>query len=368
MFLYWGRRGLTQFATEVGRTAHADKNLISTISVSRQNADFLAFGELGLSVFAVDTFATNIGAVTQAWRIPLLRRRLMARLQQDRTKAVIDLMPHVWSSFMVPAIHTAGARYAPIIHDADSHPGDHRTSWVKRVLDRSMLQADVVLTLSEAVAGRLAVLGQVPSHKLFTLFHPDLGYGPVTARQPPEPGAPLRLLFMGRIMPYKGLALFLDAVDILRADGVAVEVGVFGEGALGASAKRLSAMRAEVVNRWLSNAEIAAVLPRYHAMVLAHTEASQSGIAATALGAGLPVIATPVGGLIEQIQDGQTGCLATRATASALAEAAKRLLLDPVLYRAICNNIVRTRDERSMARFVEDCVSHCLYAGPPTYG
>ena len=127
-------------------------------------------------------------------------------------------------------------------------------------------------------------------------------------------------------------------------------------------------MRAEVVNRWLSNAEIAAVLPRYHAMVLAHTEASQSGIAATALGAGLPVIATPVGGLIEQIQDGQTGCLATRATAPALAEAAKRLLLDPVLYRAICNNIVQTRGERSMARFVEDCVSHCLYAGPPTYG
>jgi glycosyltransferase involved in cell wall biosynthesis len=281
---------------------------------------------------------------------------LTARLRQDRTKVVIDLMPHVWSSFMVPAIHAAGARYAPIIHDSESHPGDYRTGLVKRVLDRSIRRADVVLTLSEAVTARLAAVGQVRRHKLVTLFHPDLGYGSAASRQPPEPGAPLRLLFMGRIMPYKGLPLFLDAVDILRADGHSVEVGVFGEGPLGACAERLSAMKAEVVNRWLSKAEIAAVLPRFHAMVLSHTEASQSGIAATALGAGLPVITTPVGGLIEQIKDGHTGSVATRIAGPALAEAAKRLLLDPVLYRAICSTIAQSRGDRSMARFVEDCV------------
>ena len=87
---------------------------------------------------------------------------------------------------------------------------------------------------------------------------------------------------------------------------------------------------------------------------------SQSGVAATALGAGLPVVATPVGGLIEQIKDGQTGILAARADAPALAQAIKRLLLDPPLYRAICENIQQTGDERSMRRFVENCVSHAL--------
>jgi hypothetical protein len=69
---------------------------------------------------------------------------------------------------------------------------------------------------------------------------------------------------------------------------ISVEVGVFGEGTLGASTKWLSAMGAEVINRWLTENEIAAILPRYHALVLSYTEASQSAVVAAAFGAGLP--------------------------------------------------------------------------------
>jgi glycosyltransferase involved in cell wall biosynthesis len=148
----------------------------------------------------------------------------------------------------------------------------------------------------------------------------------------------------------------------LREDGVAVEVGLFGEGKLGSSAARLGAMGAEVVNRRLSGAEIGTILSRFHALVLSNIEASQSGVAAAAFGAGLPVIATPVGGLIEQVQDGITGVLAQRADATALVAAATRLLLDPELYRTICQRIVATCEQRSMLRFVEDCISHAMFA------
>jgi glycosyltransferase involved in cell wall biosynthesis len=366
MFIYWGRRGLTQFTLELARTALAERDLAATVSVSRQNENFSAFAELGPALFPVDTFRTNIGALTQAWRIPLLRQRLARRLKQDGTEAVIDLMPHVWSSFVAPAIRAAGARYVVIIHDAHVHPGDTRTLSVKGLLDRAMPHADLVLTLSKGVADRLVATGRIPRAKLVTLFHPDLTYlrsQAPSSPTPPEPGAPFRLFFMGRIMQYKGLDVFLDAVDLLRADGLAVEVGVFGEGPLGNSAARLRAMGAEVVNRWLSAAEIAAILARCHTVVLAHIEASQSGIAAMALAAGLPVVATPVGGLNEQIVDGVTGVLALRTDAPALADAIKRLLLDPALYRAVCGNIARTSEQRSMARFVRECVEHALHAG-----
>jgi glycosyltransferase involved in cell wall biosynthesis len=154
----------------------------------------------------------------------------------------------------------------------------------------------------------------------------------------------------------------LDALDLLADDGIAVELGVFGEGPLGPNAERLKRLGAEVVNRWLTGRELATILSRFHAVVLSHTEASQSGIAAAAFGAGLPVIATPVGGLMEQIIDGQTGVLALRADAPNLAEAIKRLMLDPTLYRAIRHNIAATRENRSMAHFVKDCASHALYA------
>ena len=363
MFLYWGRRGLTQFSLETAHAALADKRIAATISVSRQNESFARFEELGPAIFPVDTFADDFGALTQAWRLPLLRQQLLSRLCQDRTQAVIDLMPHVWSSFMIPAIRRTGARYVAIVHDAEVHPGDYRTGWAKRFLNRSIPQADIVLTLSEAVAAQLRATGRVRQQKLVSLLHPDLRYGRTQPNRQSQLDAPLKLLFFGRIMAYKGLPLFLDAVEILRAEGLPIEIGIFGEGALGASAKRLSAMGAEVVNRWLTETEIEAILNRFHAIVLSHIEASQSGVASTALGAGLPVIATPVGGLVEQITDGKTGVLAQSTDAHALAAAIKRLLLNPVLYRAICQNIVESGRQRSMARFVETCVSHAIDTG-----
>jgi hypothetical protein len=121
------------------------------------------------------------------------------------------------------------------------------------------------------------------------------------------------------------------------------------------------AMGAEIVNRWLTEAEIGALLPTFHAVVLSHIEASQSGVAAAAFGAGLPVIATPVGGIIEQVEDQVTGVIAARADATALTEAAKRLLLDVSLYQRICGNLVTLREARSVRNFVEQCVSHGLY-------
>ena len=165
-------------------------------------------------------------------------------------------------------------------------------------------------------------------------------------------------MFLGRVMPYKGLPLFVDTIEWLRAEGIAVEAGVFGEGPLGASAARLERLGAEVVNRWLTVAEIAGILQRYHAMILSHTEASQSGVAAAALGAGLPIVATPVGGLGEQISDGVTGMMATHVDAAALGAAVLRLTKNPTTYHSICSNIAKIKDQRSMARFVRMAVAH----------
>ncbi|MBX6330002.1 MAG: glycosyltransferase [Pseudolabrys sp.] len=363
MFLYWGRRGLSRFALGVARAALESKSLSASISVSRQNESFPAFEDLGEAVVPVDTFSSNLGALLQTWRIPLIRRRLMRHIAEHRPRVAVELMPHVWSSFVAPVIKGAGVRYVAIIHDASAHPGDYRSALVEWLTRRTLFQADLILTLSGTVASRIETSGLVPHNKIYPLFHPDLDFGCRCALDPPQPGEPMRLAFFGRIMPYKGLPLFLDMADELRGQGIAVEVGVFGEGDLGASRARLKAMGAEVINRWLTEAEIGTLLPRFHAIVLSHIEASQSGVAAVAFGAGLPVIATPVGGIIEQVQDGITGVLAARADATALAEAAKRLRSDPGLYRQICQNLVTLNRERSMTRFVEECVSHALLAG-----
>jgi glycosyltransferase involved in cell wall biosynthesis len=363
LFMYWGRRGLSQFALELARVALADPTLVATISVSRQNDLFSELQAFGSGIAPIDTFANNLGALARPWRILHVRRMIADLVVRKRIEVVIDLMPHVWSSFAASAVRAAGARYVVIVHDADAHPGDYRTWSVKLLLDRAVARADRVVTLSAAVARRLIERRLVPEGRISTLFHPDVSYGASRLRSPPGQGEPMRLFFLGRIMPYKGLGLFLDTIDLLRADGVSVEAGVFGEGDLGPFGARLRDSGAEVINRWLSPQEISEVLARCHAVVLSHTEASQSGVAAMALAAGAPVVATPVGGLVEQVQDGIIGTIASSVDAPALAAAVKRLLLDPVLYKSVCTNIAQSADQRSMARFVRDCVA-CAVHGP----
>ena len=358
LFTYWGRRGaLPRFALQLAKQLVDHPRFDAALSISRENVNFSDIEKLSLPLLAIDTFRSELGAVTNIWRIPGLRAVIKDWLLITKTTAVIDLMPHVWSPLLAPAVKAAGALYVPVIHDADPHPGD-RTAFAKRWIDRTIDYADSVLTLSGAVAGRLEGRGLVPRSKIRVLFHPDLTYTDYIHREPPQAGGPFRILFMGRIVAYKGLPLLLDAVEILRENGMAVEIGVFGEGPLAQHEDRLRALGAEIVNRWLSDQEFGAILARFHVMVLSHTEASQSGVAAAALGAGLPIVATPVGGLLEQILDGRTGVLALRADGGALAEALEDLLLNPILYRSICEHINATREQRSMRRFANECVAH----------
>jgi len=356
MFQYWGRRGaLQQFTLEVARAVLADPEITPTLSVSRQSELYAAFAAFGTSVVAFDTFSDTLGALTSSWRIPAVRRRLGDELRDRGIEAVIDLMPHIWSPFMTSAIHRAGALYIPVVHDAAAHPGD-RTGWANWLIGRSVADADLVITLTQAVAQQLLSSGRVAKTKLRTLFLPDLSYAGRDLERGLKPGEATRLLFLGRIMKYKGLAMLLDALDILRQENVPVQLGVFGEGNIEDSIPRLQQMGAEIVNRWLTSEDIVDALERYDVVVLPYLEASQSGVAATAFGAGLPVVATPVGGLIEQVRDGHNGTLAESCSAADFARAISRLLGDTALYARLNANIAADREQRSMQRFVTSCV------------
>jgi glycosyltransferase involved in cell wall biosynthesis len=354
LFSYWGRRGAgAQFTLEIARASCSNSNLPAAISIARQNELFRHFNEFSDRLLVVDTFGSGWGAVLQSWRIAVARRRLAAYIKQHRIVAVIEIMPHVWSPFVMPVVQAAGARYITIVHDAVAHPGDH-TGWAKALLDRPMQRADRVVTMSAAVARRVEASGLVPASKIATVLHPDFSYGVTVGRRAPAAGEPFRLAFLGRIMDYKGLPLFVDAMEQLRAEGAAIEGGVYGEGALGVVEPRLQPLKIDVVNRWLSEAEIADILARAHAVVVSHTEASQSGIVAMALGAGLPVVATPVGGLVEQVADGVTGIIAKNTSAFAVADAIRRLIGEAGLYDELCQNIAKSSEQRSMARFVDE--------------
>jgi glycosyltransferase involved in cell wall biosynthesis len=355
LLLYLGRRGaMSRFTFEALQAAASVPGVRASACISKQNESSELYAEFGSDLISVDTFGSHIGAVLSAWRIPLIGRRLAAEIASRRISAVIDLMPHVWSAALARYIHGAGARYLAIAHDAAAHPGDS-TSLVKGITDLALRQADSVITLSASVANELRASRKIEDRRLFTLFLPILSYRSPGEPMPRQQDQPLRLLFLGRIMPYKGLSLFVEMVEILRGRGHRVEAGVFGEGEIGPEAPRLAKIGTELVNRWLSDEEIGSALARYDVVVVSHVEASQSGVVAAAFGAGLPVVATPVGGLPEQVTHGVDGLVAAEASAQALAAAIERIVLETGLYDGLCAGVRKQLDERSMQRFVAEC-------------
>ena len=359
MFLYWGRRGaLSRFTLELARACRDAPNLEATFSVSRQNELFGAFEALGPALFPVQTFETGLGAMAGLGQLLAVRRSLADRLATDGTEVVITLMPHLWSQLIVDVVKRAGARYVTIVHDVVHHPGE-KSRRLHTWLLREAAVADRVVTLSHTVGGQLARSGRVSPGQVWPMFLPDIAYGD----RPPlplvfEPGrGPLRVLFFGRVLAYKGLPRLVEAVERLRASGMDIALGVYGDGDLRPIRARLEAIGAEVVNRWIGEEEVASVFRRYHAVVLAHSEASQSGVAAAALGAGVPVVAVPVGGIVEQVQHGETGLLARTTDAASLADAIGTLAGDAALHRRLCARIAETRPQRSMTRFLSELVS-----------
>ena len=266
-------------------------------------------------------------------------------------------MPHVWSPLLVSTAQRHDVHFTTIIHDAVPHPGD-RTAWVTRWLLREARTADTVVTLSQAVARALIERGLAPKNRIVSLFHPDLGFGATPRPRVRDPQRPLRLLFLGRIMAYKGLDVLTDAVMLLREEGIQVDLGVAGSGSIAPGLRaKLNDLGAEIVNRWIGDEEISPLLQRYDVIACSHTEASQSGVASTAFGHAMPVVAMPVGGIAEQVIDGETGIIAHGITAVAFAEAVRRMACSDDLLTKLSARLIATASSRSMQHFVERLAS-----------
>ncbi|WP_193176007.1 glycosyltransferase family 4 protein [Oricola nitratireducens] len=346
-----GRRGASvQLTSRLFEAAREMQGVSPAVVVSRSNEMAGMFETLGPDGLFVDTVSAlgPLGLLTNYLRA---RRRILHCLQEMGTQAVFTVMPHVWTPLLARDIQRLGIKYATLIHDVGMHPGDP-TALATRWLLSEAKRADLVVTMSQSVTEQLRRVCPDRHGRIVTAFHPDF-----TARNAPSarkrsPQLPLRILFFGRILAYKGLPMLVDAFEDLKARNVPVTLCVAGEGDLGAQSPRLAALGAEVHNRWFSEAGMHELFAGSDAAVLSHAEASQSGIPALAYAHGLPVVATPVGGLKEQVDHGRTGLLATDTSARALADAIERLATDSALYDRCSANIVAGAERRSPARFM----------------
>jgi glycosyltransferase involved in cell wall biosynthesis len=212
--------------------------------------------------------------------------------------------------------------------------------WVRRIRAPSVLTAhDVVPRRERARAvwpGLLGWFGRVVVHSQHAVRQlAELGVDARKIPHPvfeglealPPPGGKT-LLFFGLIRDYKGLDVLVRALsEVPEATLVVAGDPVDPVEPAMALAQELGIDdRIDWRLGYVPDAEVPALLEQAAVVVLPYREHDSSGVLATAIGYGRPVVVTDVGSLGEQVRDFGAGRVVPPGDASALAEACRNLL------------------------------------------
>lgn len=362
---YWGRRGGgSQFSLYLAQHLKSTGTAEVVLSLSRGNEDIALFRANGLPIITFDRPGLST-LWKAAWFLPHRLMKHADALASLKPAAIIMTMN---SPFAWPFIHMLqkrGLKVAYVAHDAEPHPGDYAILWQRVTQDILLKSADRVVALSNSVAKRLAarlpsVAGKISLIPLETVYpterprHPTLG-----AKE-----EPLRFLFFGRLLPYKGLDLLAQALETLRGDH-RWQLTIAGSGPLEGDVTKLFGdwPQVDLELGWISTKRAAELFSTHHLLLCPYVEASQSGVLAEALGWALPSLVMPAGALPEQIGFGKAGLVADSMQAEGLGRALQSVLTQPDCLQRLSQGAAELLAERQRHPGWSDLIA--LTAGSP---
>jgi colanic acid/amylovoran biosynthesis glycosyltransferase len=205
-------------------------------------------------------------------------------------------------------------------------------------LPRLFRQASAIVCVSESWRERVLKLG-CPADKVHTNY---LGVDSKFFDGVRGPFDPMSIIFVGRLIPQKGVSSLLGAIRLLRERGVAAHLTVVGEGPELSQLQKIAAADALPV-RFVGKSTLEQIREFLRSSaVLCAPSTTQGSKAPEALGLvlleaqamGVPVVATRNGGIPETLQDGRTGYLIDQDMVPALAGALEKLLTNESLNRS----------------------------------
>lgn len=231
------------------------------------------------------------------------------------------------------------------IHDPTHHTGWDarltRFTFYQRIIRRTV---DAAITHGTVVADELRKVCPRLKNKIWSIAHGPLGAGVnMTTVLQPEGH---KLLFFGRIHAYKGIGFFVDAVIALRDKGYPVVGVVAGKGTdLETYRQRMIESGCfEIINRYIGAKEIPELFLTSRIIVLPYTDATQSGVAAMALGFGRPVVASAVGSVPELVKDGINGLLVPPRDSEKLTQALESIIASDALWQKLASGALRLKN------------------------
>ncbi len=252
-------------------------------------------------------------------------------------------------------VHTVHGQYLYYAPGLASRLKRRLRHFVERMLARAHRR---IVTVSDAIQKYVRAEVGIPAARLLTI-HNGVSDAQHTSR-PYRSGMPAVFITVGRLVAVKNYAMLLRAfADVVRLHPVSRLV-VVGDGPersalealtdeLGISGRVEFLGFRQDVQLLLQEADIFVLSSRYEGISIALLEAMR---------AGLPAIATRVGGMAEVLVDGETGILVPGDHQEAMAQAMITLAQSPAERRRLGDQgYARMRDSFSMSVMVERYLS-----------
>lgn len=228
----------------------------------------------------------------------------------------------------VTTVHNLGVELSPIKH---------------QMWNLALRQMDRVVAVSHAARSAL------PKNLPTSVVHPSV----VSLTHPPPSRQEARLrlglsdrsrvvLFIGRLVPIKGLDILVKATQLVRT--TAVNYLVIGDGPLRTA---LSNTPLQLLG---SRSDAAEIISAADMVVLPSRSEGFPQVPLQAMAAKVPVIGTRVGGTVEIIQDTHSGYLVQPESPTALAKAIDKLFARPTLAQQLGTNGFELLKTRSLTR------------------
>lgn len=220
----------------------------------------------------------------------------------------------------------------------------------RRFMQWASQVASASIGVSQALVDRMRELGLAGGRQITLRNGVDL-----TRFQPPVDRAGLRaalgvagsplLVSVGNLLPVKGHALAIEAVGLLRRQGLDARLCIIGAGplrdelqaqvgrlGLADAVRLLGALPQEQLASWYGAADM---------LVLASEREGWPNVLLESMACGTPVVATAVGGIPEIVEVPATGRIVAQRSPEALAAAAAALWADPPAREAVCGHARR---------------------------
>ena len=283
---------------------------------SRWGHAFLAIGSGGAVLGALQALGAEAGALGRAARIPSPGAAWALWRHMRRTRPAIVHLHGAEANFH----GTLAARLAgvPVVIAEEIGIPRHAPR-ARRIFAQVYRRCDRVVAISQAVKDSILALGEATEAQVEVIHNP---FQPQPFRPLPPRAGVLELGFVGRLEPVKNPMAAVEAVALLRSQGVAARLRLVGDGSLRpALARRIAELGLQdTITLCGFDPDPFARLSGCH-FYLQPSLTEGFGLAVCeAMSAGIPVIASAVGGVPEIIDHGQTGWLLPAPTAAALAD------------------------------------------------